>query len=492
MKRILSLLLLLAMLLSLAACADPVIGGGSADEPISADPAAAPGAVIELQGDSIRFNGRGAAVSGSTVTIGTPGSYTVRGTLSDGQIVVDLKENPGKVTLFLDGADITCLTDSAIYVKQVKELNLVLAAGSENRVVSGTEADLAGYNELRQGAAIYAEDDLDIQGEGSLTVYGYLNNGITAKDDLKLKGGTLRVVAANNGIRASESVTLSGGEITVDAGNDGVKTSSAKKADKGFVQIEGGALRVTAGGDGVAAETELRILGGTISVTTGGDPNEKSCKGLKGKTGVAISGGEISVEAEDHAVRSGAAMSITGGALTLVSRQGKGLNAETELTVSEGSLSVTAADDGLACADTVRVTGGTLLIRSGADGIQGGRKGTGFTAEVGTVSIEGGHTEISAYNKAVDAKAAFSLRGGLLYACGGGCSEPLGELPWLRYAAQGSAGSLELSLSADETAVLQAAYGFRCVLFFSPALREGESYTLRFGSQTLKAAASHG
>ncbi len=492
MKRFISLLLLAALLLSLTACADPVISSGDADGPISADPAAAPEALIELQGDSIRFNGRGAAVNGSTVTIGAPGSYTVRGTLHNGQIIIDLKENPGKVTLFLDGADITCLTDSAIYVRQVKELNLVLAAGSENRVVSGTEAELAGYNELRQGAAIYAEDDLDIQGEGALTVYGYLNNGITAKDDLKLKGGTLRVVAANNGIRASESVTMSGGEITVQAGNDGVKTSSAKKADKGFVQIEGGSLQVRSSGDGVAAETELRILGGTLSVTTSGDPNEKSCKGLKGKTGVAVSGGEITVEAEDHAVRSGAALSITGGTLALVSRQGKGLSAETELTVSEGSLSVTAADDGLSCADTVRITGGTLSVRSGADGIQGGKKGTGFTAEVGTVSIEGGHTEISAWNKAVDAKAAFLLQGGLLYACGGGISEPLGELPFLRCAAQGSAGRIELSLSADELAVLEAAYGFRTVFFFGPSLTEGESYTLRFGTQTLKASASHG
>ena len=253
MKKLLSLILLCAVLLSLAACSDPAIGEAPAEAPISADSSLAPEAVIELKGDSVKCSARGVAVSGSVVTIGAPGAYTVRGTLSDGRIIIDLKETPGKVTLFLDGADITCLTDSAIYLLQAKELNLVLAAGSENRIVSGTEADLDSYNEMRQGAAIFAEDDLDIQGEGALTVLGYLNNGITCKDDLKLKGGSLSVLAAGNGVRASESVTMSGGTVDIESDNDGLKTSSAKKADKGFVQIDGGTLTVVSGGDGVSA-----------------------------------------------------------------------------------------------------------------------------------------------------------------------------------------------------------------------------------------------
>ena len=329
MKNRLALLLLFALLLSLTACADPVIGQAPAEAPISADSSQAPDSVILLEGDSVSAKLRGVSVKDTVVTIGAPGSYTVRGTLNDGRIIVDLKENPGKVTLFLDGTDISCRTDSAIWLVQAKELNLVLAAGSENRVVSGSEADLASFDETRNGAAIFAEDDLDIQGEGSLTVLGYLNNGITCKDDLKIKGGSLSVLAAGNGIRASESVTMSGGTVSIQAGNDGLKASSAKKADKGFVQIEDGALTVSAGGDGVSAETELRISGGTLDIETGGDPSAASCKGLKGKTGVTISGGRITVNAEDHAVRSGAALTVGGGELTLSSKQGKGLAAET-------------------------------------------------------------------------------------------------------------------------------------------------------------------
>ena len=444
MKKLLALLLLCTLLLSLSACADPVIGEAPAEAPISADSAQAPEAVIFLEGDSVSASVRSVTVSGSVVTIGAPGSYTVRGTLNDGRIIIDLKENPGKVTLFLDGADITCLTDSAIYLVQAKELNLVLAAGSENRVVSGTEADLAAYDETRQGAAVFAEDDLDIQGEGSLTVLGYLNNGITCKDDIKLKGGELSVLAANNGIRASESVTMSGGAVNIQSGNDALKASSAKKAGKGFVQIDGGELTVSAGGDGVSAETELRISGGSLTVAAAGDSSLVSCKGLKGKTGVTISGGTITVK---------------------------------------------ATDDGISCADTVSITGGELLVQSGADGIQGGKKGTGFGDTVGSVIIEGGRILISAYNKPVDAKASFQISGGTLLACGRGTPSPAGEIPWLLYTAKGSAGDA-LSVKAGDEPGLTAAYAYSTVFFADPTLSEGQSYSLQAGSQTLEAIAS--
>ena len=489
MKKLLSLLLFCALLLSLAACADPVIGETQGDEPLSADPAAAPEALIELQGDSVSCKAGGVSVKGSVVTIGAPGSYTVRGTLNDGRILIDLKENPGKVSLYLDGADITCLSDSAIYLVQAKELNLVLTAGSENRVCSGTEADAASYNENRQGAAIYAEDDLDIQGEGSLTVLGYLNNGVTCKDDLKIKGGRLLVYAVNNGLRASESVTVTGGTVDIEAGNDGVKTSSAKKADKGFIQIEDGTLTVVSGGDGVAAETELRILGGSITVTAEGDPAAASCKGLKGKTGVTISGGAIDVTAADHAVRSGAALTVSSGTLTARSLQGKGLAAETELRIESGAVSVRSADDGVACADTVRITGGTLSVVSGADGIQGGKKGTGFGDTVGTVSFEGGQTAVSAFNKPIDAKAVLRISGGTVFACGGGTLQPESELPYVLFALDGRAGD-PLTLDLEGVEPLEAAYLYRTVFFAGEGLSEGQSVRLQAGSQSREASAS--
>lgn len=475
MKKLLTCLLALALFFALAACSDPEIGGESGAN----EPASRPDAVITLSGDGASYDGGGVAIDGSVVTIGAPGEFTLRGTLNDGRILVDLKENPGKLVLILDGVDLCCLTDSAIFVAQ-GEVELVLAAGSENRVVSGTEAQLAAYDETSTGAAVYASDDLTLRGEGSLDVFGYINNGVACKDDLKIKGGSIRVTAANNAVRASESVTVSGGALTLDAGNDGLKASSAKKEGKGFVLIEDGSLAIRAGGDGVSAASELTVSGGTVSVETSGDPALHSCKGMKAETGLTISGGTVSVLAQDHAIRSAAALTVTGGMVAAKSLKGKGMSAEQALLIEAGTLQLSALDDGLVSGVEVTIRGGEVTVFAGADGIQGGKKGTGFQSETGTVRIEGGRVLVSAGNKAVDAKAQFTVAGGTVFAAGSKLSLPAGEQPYLLGQLAGQAGDT-LSVSGQE---LQAAYAYATVFFTDEALREGESYTLSAGGQS--------
>ena len=226
--------------------------------------------------------------------MGAVGEYRISGTLSEGQIIVDTGEDAMEVTLILEGVSVTNPQGPALWVKQAKKVTLRLADGSENLLVSGTEADLAAYDDTRSGAALYAEDDLSVEGGGSLTIRGYLNNGVTCKDDVKIKGGTLDVLGANNGVRASESVTVSGGALRIVSGNDGLKTSSAEKAGKGFIEISGGSLSISSGGDAVAAVTELRVSGGALKAETRQDlVGTNSRKGLKAGTLVEISGGTM-------------------------------------------------------------------------------------------------------------------------------------------------------------------------------------------------------
>ena len=52
--------------------------------------------------------------------------------------------------------------------------------------------DLAAYDGTQDGAALYAEDDLKLSGEGELEILGYLNNGLTCKDDLDIEGSRKR------------------------------------------------------------------------------------------------------------------------------------------------------------------------------------------------------------------------------------------------------------------------------------------------------------
>ncbi len=262
MRRIGLVLLLAALLLSLCACG----GEGAKEQPPAAETEAESATQILLQGSGAEIQGGGAKVQGTVVTIGAVGSYRLSGNLDEGQIVVDTGENAMDVTLILDGVRIQNSSDAAIWVRQAKNLRLQLRG--ENLLISGTPADLAAFDGTASGAALYSEDDVDLEGDGSLEILGYLNNGITCKDDLDVNSGTLKITAANNGLRGSESVEIKGGSVTITAGNDGVKATSAKKPGKGYVEISGGSLWVDSAGDGISAVSDLTISGGSVTLFT--------------------------------------------------------------------------------------------------------------------------------------------------------------------------------------------------------------------------------
>ena len=52
---------------------------------------------ITLNGNSITFEGSGATVEGAIVTITSAGAYDISGTLNDGQIIVDTKDEEAVV-----------------------------------------------------------------------------------------------------------------------------------------------------------------------------------------------------------------------------------------------------------------------------------------------------------------------------------------------------------------------------------------------------------
>ena len=269
MKKLFCFLLLASLLVlpgfSLQTEAFPVLAGGlfGASE--------ADGRLITLNGDSASFHGSGIAVNGSEIVLTEPGEYVVTGKLNNGRIVINTGASDEKISVTLDGADLTCLDGPAIYIIQAKKARLYMAEGTENTVTSGTEELMATHDDSRSAAAIFAEDDLDIKGPGKLTVNGFLNNGITCKDDIDLDGGTVVINAANNGIKGSESVEVNDGIITIICGNDGLKATSTK-IGKGYVEINGGTLSIYCEGNGISAASDFVMTGGNTEIYTKKQP----------------------------------------------------------------------------------------------------------------------------------------------------------------------------------------------------------------------------
>ena len=505
MKKLTVIILILALGFgALAGCGDTVIGpaptqsaqdtqssGGlvTGPAPSSGTGESVKGAEITLRGDTADFNGGGVSVSGSTVTISSPGSYSVSGTLDNGCIVVNTGEVKGDVTLTLRGASVTCLDGPAIHVIRAKNFDLVLEDGTENYLVSGS-AD-APVTVKQNGAALFSEDDLDILGSGSLEIFGYLNNGITCKDDLDIKDGMIAVTAVNNGVKGSESVEIYGGSVTIRAGNDGLKATSAKKEGKGFVSIEGGSLDITADGDGISAETALTIAGGEIRVETTGEKNEGSCKAIKAKTALTVSGGTLDLDSEDHALHCTGDMLLSGGTLTVVSRAGKGVAGHGSVEICGSELDIVSADDGIAAEKAIVVSDGVIRLLAGADGLKAGSRNS---AGEGTLLISGGSMTVSAYSDPFEAKGGAVITGGAFNGVGSpktpkGFSSESSQRSLLFHFNGGEGTAAEVwTASGELLGAIEARCGYTCAIFSRPELVPG-SYTLKLGTLSATAEA---
>lgn len=360
---------------------------------------------ITLSPDGSTSTDASVRIDGQTVTITQEGTYQIAGTLDDGALIVESSEN-AKITLVLGGVSIKNSTGAAIQIATADDVTIELSEGTTNVLQSGEEVDIATATESEEasGGALQSKADLKIKGKGSLTVLGYLNNGIHCTKDLKIKNGNISVTALGHGIKGKNSVTVSGGTVTVTSGKDGITSDETENEEKGFVTIEDGEIIITSAGDGVSAETTLTVTGGVISIISGGgsanaqqktdnmrdwwdfdnsasDDNSASCKGLKAGKALVISGGSITIDAQDDALHTDGDMTISGGECIL-STGDDGAHAALSLTVLDGKITVLTSYEGLE-ANQITLAGGELDITASDDGINANGGSDGFSGGFG-------------------------------------------------------------------------------------------------------------
>ncbi len=360
---------------------------------------------ITLSPDGSTSTDASVRIDGQTVTITQAGTYQIAGTLDDGALIVESGEN-AKITLVLGGVSIKNTTGAAIQIATADDVTIELSEGTTNVLQSGEEVDIAAATESEEasGGALQSKVDLKIKGKGSLTVLGYLNNGIHCTKDLKIKNGNISVTALGHGIKGKNSVTVSGGTVTVTSGKDGITSDETENEEKGFVTIEGGEIIITSAGDGVSAETTLTVTGGVISIISGGgsanaqqktdnmhdwwdfdnsasDDDSVSCKGLKAGKALVISGGSITIDAQDDTLHTNGDMTISGGECIL-STGDDGAHAALSLTVLDGKITVLTSYEGLE-ANQITLADGELDITATDDGINANGGSDGFSGGFG-------------------------------------------------------------------------------------------------------------
>jgi hypothetical protein len=409
---------------------------------------------VTLAGDSISYAGTGATVDGSTITITSAGVYVITGTLNDGQIVVD-SAGDGTVRLVLNGVGIVCSDSAAIYVKNAGRTIITLADGSENSVSDGSSYALEDPESDEPDAVVFSNDDLTINGSGSLTVDANHNDGIASKDDLKITGGTITVDAVNDALQGKDCVGVQAGTITITSGGDGLKATNDQDATKGHVAIAGGSFVIDSGTDAIQAQTTLLITGGDFAITTGGGSvnssqnvgqagntwgawgrdaadngattgttDAASAKALKAGTGIFVTDGTFAVDSSDDSLNSNGNVTIDGGVFQLTSGD-DGVHADDTLAVNGGELTITQSYEGLE-ASVIAINGGTIHVTAADDAINvaGGMDSSSTSGRPGQndfaanpdnmLTISGGYLCVNAGGDGLDSNGTATLSGGLV------------------------------------------------------------------------------
>lgn len=385
--------------------------------------------LISLNGQRVSASSDAVKIKGTTATLTEEASYIVRGSLSDGMLVVDAPYT-AKVQIVLDGVDMTSSSSAPIYIKEADKVFITLAPASENTLSNG--GAFAAIDENNIDSVIFSKQDLTLNGEGSLTVSSPAGHGIVSKDDLVITGGEYNITCASHAAASNDSVRIKGATLTLDAGKDGIHAENSDDSTLGFVYIADGEFVINAQGDGISAGAHMQIEDGSFDITTGGgaenstkqtsdswgnmpggfggmgggmpgggmggrreaaqysttsteteEEGSTSIKGIKSSAGMLLSGGSYNINSADDSVHSNASVTVNGGSFEIASGD-DAFHADEALTFTGGKVNITESYEGLEGLD-ITVSGGDITLVASDDGLNaaGGTDSSGFGGDRG-------------------------------------------------------------------------------------------------------------
>jgi hypothetical protein len=310
-----------------------------------------------------------------------------------------------------------------------------------------------------------------------ITVYGSGAKCLSADGGVAIHGGTLALSTAGNGYWDTTET-----EADKTTGCAGIKCDGDLLIDGGNTTI----VSTGTGGKGISVDGDITIAGGVVNVTTSGKTYKYSnaydtkSKAIKSDNNLTISGGTVRCK------------TYTDGA--------EGLECEYKLTISGGLVELETYDDGINASggDTGRageviISGGKIFCSaSNNDGIDSN----------GTITISGG-TIISlgatSPEEGFDCdNNTFKIIGGALIGIGGATSKPTNGVSTqcaveanvtasTLYRIEDAAGNAALTFKPSRNYI-----GTVCILFSSPGMAAGTTYTFYSGGSVSGGANFHG
>lgn len=369
-------------------------------------------AAITLKGTGASCSSDAVKISGSRITITDEGTYILSGTLQDGMVIVDADKSD-KVQIVLNGADISCSSSAAVYVRQADKVFLTTAADTENSLSNGGTYEAVDENKI--DSVIFSKDDLTLNGEGSLSITAKAGHGIVSKDDLVLTGGSYEITAEDHGLSGKDSVCIADGTFKITSGKDGIHAENTDDASLGFLFISDGEFDITAEGDGISSAYFGQIEDGSFRIQAGGgcktalmqpQSGQNAADSKSGQSTADSKSGQNAIDRQpvqslqsDGNIRTAENLSATAAAQdslppenmpelkqpasdfkpsdTQADSSGtdaqtastKGIKAGGNLWLDSGTFAIDSADDALHSNSSISISGGSYQLASGDDGI---------------------------------------------------------------------------------------------------------------------------
>ncbi len=310
-------------------------------------------------------------VSGADVSVEQDASvaqeitYRLAGQSDNGSFV---HKGDFKITLSLEGLQLSSRTGTAMQIKNGKRIALVLKDGTENML---TDAE----NGSQKGCMI-VKGHSEFQGGGTLTINGRSKHAYKGDEYVELKAslGTLNINSTvKDGIHIDDYFEMKGGVLNITTTGGGywddedletkapscINTATYAVIHDGKINL----LSTGSGGKGIKCDSTFTRNGGTLPArTTGaryiyenydGDPAD-------------IDAIPDSLKNSPKAVKADMGICINGGTLRLFTEQdgGEGLESKDTLTISGGDIHIETYDDCINAAGNIRIIGGNLFLNS--------------------------------------------------------------------------------------------------------------------------------
>ena len=357
-------------------------------------------------------------------------TYSLTGTTSDGGFELS---GAYKCTIALNGVTLTNPDGAAINITNKKRIQISAKKGTTNTLTDSSNGS--------QKGCIYSKGQIQLQGNGTLNVYGNTAHAIKSGDYISVKNLTLNIPSAvSDGINCNGYFLMQSGNVSISGiGDDGIQcdldgdtstgeTEDHEDEDSGNIYILGGTLNITATGTDtkcIKSEGSTAVSGGTIDLKASGAGG----KCIKADGELNVSGGTITAQStgsqyrvgsdttQPKAIKSEGAMTISGGEIIASSTNHEAIESKSTITITDGYVYAYAGDDAINASGDFTITGGYVMGNStGNDGLDANGN---FYIKGGTVFAVATRSPEVAIDANTEQSKKLYITGGTVVAIGG-------------------------------------------------------------------------